>query len=126
MGQAAPIVLADNVPTNHTFNPVTTGPTSMLETSEMAIAAAEKQLIAGLSRATSTRPTDRVTQRLNIPFMQTVDGVNSVRSTARVDVTVVVPVDCTAAERLVIAHLYKNMAANAVMMAYITTRDQMY
>lgn len=126
MGTPAAITLADNVPTNHVFNPIVSGPKALLETSEMAIPAAEKQLILQMSRASVTRLTDRVVNRLNIPFQQLSDGVYSVRSTARVDVSIVVPADCSSAERLIIAYLYKNMAANSVVQAYITTRDSMW
>jgi hypothetical protein len=126
MAAAAAIVLADHVPTNHTFNPIETGKTSLFETREMAIPAAEKQLILQLSRASSARHTDRITERLNIPFMQTVDGVNSVRSTARVETTIVIPDDCSSDERALVQRLYENMAVNPVVRLYVTTREQVW
>lgn len=127
MPSASTITVADQVPTNHVFNPITTAPGSaLLETREATTTAGEKQLILQLDRASAKRATDRVTIRLNLPFEQTVDGVTSVRSIARLDCVVIVPSDTTSTERALVAALVKNTLANAVVQGYITTRDPLY
>lgn len=127
MPAAANIVLADHVPANHTFKPISQSGNAFLhETSEMTIGGAERTLILELSRQSSTRATDRVTVRLNVPFEQTVDGVTSVRSTARFIGEVVMPSDMTATERSLFAALVKNALAHATVQGYMTNREPVY
>lgn len=126
MPQAAAVVLADNVPTNHTFNPIVTGGKAVFETSEMHIGAAEKQMIWTLDRASARRPTDRVSARLNVPFEQVVEGTYSVRSIARHIGETVVPSDCTSTERTMLAYLVGAMWTNAILRGYTSSRDPVY
>lgn len=126
MPAAASITLADNVPANHVFNPISIGKTGLFETTEMSIGAAERQLILELSRASSSRVTDHVIVRLNFPFTQTVEGTVSVRDTARFEAKFVLPSSMSSTERLLVATVVANAFDNAVIKGYVTNREPVW
>lgn len=126
MPSASTITIADQVPTNHVFNPITTGATSFLETTTKATGATQESLVLQMDRSSTKRATDRVTVRLNVPFEQTVDGAVTVRSTARFIGEFVVPADCSSTERLMLATMVQNVLANSVVKGYVSSRDQLY
>lgn len=117
---AANIVIADNVPTNHTFTPlsVTLGMTQYIAR-EGNTAMGNPTLSAGLSLATSKRATNRIQFRLNLPREAAVDGVYSLRSTARYVGEIILPDDFTSAERAMFAALVANFHDNALLKGYV-------
>jgi len=123
----ANIVLADSTPANHTFAPVRVeGGVAYHEDRDSTTSAGYKTLSLEMSRATATRPTNRVKVRLNVPYEQTVDGAVVIRSTARHISENIIPDDMSSTERAHFAALIASAHANAVIKGYSSTLDPEY
>lgn len=124
MPAAANIVLADATPANHTFAPVSVSDgVAVHEDRDSTTSAGWKTLYLKLKRAVSGRATNRVEVRLNVPYEQTIEGVVSIRSTARHVGETILPDDMTASERNHFATLLANAYANAVIKGYAKDLD---
>lgn len=127
MPAAANIVIADATPANHTFAPMTVnGGAAVFEDRDSNTSAGFKQLLLSMSRATASRPTNRVNIRLNVPYEQLVDGAYTIRSIARLSADVVLPDDMSATERDHFAALCKNAFAHATIVGYVGDLDVVY
>lgn len=129
MPAIANIVLADATPANHTFVPVSCTPDQAVWLDrDGTTAAGSKELVASYSRANSSRKTDRIKIRLNVPYeaTSTDTGLTYVAYTARLSSDVVLPDEMSATERGHFAALVANAFANAVLKGYISNLDPAY
>lgn len=121
------IVLADSVPANHTFQPVSvTTAASVLIDRATNIAEGNPTLILGFNMANTKRKTDRVDVRLNFPIERQVDGVWVVTDTARFIGQWIVPVSMTQTERDNFEALADNLVSHSVVEGYIADRNPFY
>lgn len=84
------------------------------------------RLSVGLSPASAKRSTNRIPVRLDLPVLQTVNGVNSVAYTGRFNGEFVIPDVMTAAERADLHAYVANALDNALVKAVIKDLDPMY
>lgn len=127
MSQASNIVLADSVPANHTFSPISsTDNVVVYRDADAVTAAGKKQIQIGFSPISSTRDTERTKIRFDMPIENTVDGRTVVVGTNRIFIEAVVWSGCTATERANFYALAKNLAAHAVAQAAIRDGDPPY
>lgn len=84
------------------------------------------RLGVGLSTAKANRPTNRVDIALDLPILQSVNGVNSTAYTGRFKGTFVLPDQMTAAERADLAAFVANALDNAQIRAVIKDLDPLY
>lgn len=121
------IVLADSVPANHTFQPVSvTTAASVLIDRATNIAEGNPTLILGFNMANTKRKTDRVDVRLNFPIERQVDGVWVVTDTARFIGQWIVPVSMTQTERDNFEALADNLVSHSVVEGYVADRNPFY
>lgn len=123
MSTIANLTVADNVPANHVFYPIQSGPRSLWITHEAANALTQASFLVDTSLATPARATDKVKMNLAWPFAQTVDGAVFARSIARRFSDWVLPADMTTAERLLFVAISMNIEASALVKAILTDRD---
>lgn len=128
MPAAANIVLADNTPANHTYEPIEVDPANSLwlERTLSTTSAGAEALRITFSRSSSARPTNRIGLRLDLPYEQTVDGVTTVYDTFRFSATFTMPETMTGAQRDHAGVLCKNLLANAVVQGYIQDLTPVY
>jgi len=84
------------------------------------------RLGVGFSPASSKRATNRVDISLDLPILQTVNGVSSVAYTGRFKGYFIVPDVMTAAERADLAAFVANALDNAQVRGVIKDLDPMY
>jgi len=120
MPSAAQLVIADQVPTNHNFDPVEA---AMVKTTwvntEATTSLGRMTVSAGISLATAKRPTNRVTVRVAKPFEYTADGIVLIRDTARYNGEFVLPSAMSATEMLYFEAICRNFTGHATIKAMI-------
>jgi len=128
MPVAANIVVADHVPTNHTFNPldITTGNALFAERAIAATSAGFELLRLLFSKSTTRRPTDKTTIRLDMPLEQVVDGVTVVYATARFDGNFTLPDVMTSTQKLKFGALVRNVFAHATVRGVYETGETVW
>jgi hypothetical protein len=127
MPTAADIVLNDSAPAAHTFEPQSITPDKAVHVDrDSTTSAGQKNLILGVSPARPSRPTNRVTVRLNMPVEYTVDGVVRVRDIARHSSDTVLPEAMTTTEREDFAAFIMNAYANAVVKGLVEELEPVY
>jgi hypothetical protein len=129
MPSASSITLADGqaTPVNHTFDPLSVTPSqSLLVDKSSVTSGGMNQLIVGLDPSKSSRRTNRVSIRFNMPIEQTVSGVTEVAYTARFSADVILPDQMTQAERDDMGAFIKNALSDSVVNAIITDLDPLY
>lgn len=112
MPSATQISVNDATPTAHLFDPVGKTPSGAVlyfNNTDASTSATAEGVTLSMSRASGTRTTNRIKISLAIPYAQTVDGAVEVRSTARMNVDVILPDDMTVAEREDFAALASNL-----------------
>lgn len=126
MASAANIVLADKTPANHTFEPIQVAPALTIHEEHGVALTPPGQLsfTTGLSLASASRSTDRVTIRFTFPVEQTVDDITSVAYTLRANLDVIIPSQATNAQREHLAAYVQNLMANAVIKDYYLRKPQ--
>lgn len=122
MPAASQISINDATPAAHLFDPVAVSTNLALfrNTTGAATSATEEQIGLSLSRANSTRVTNKAKFTLSVPYEQTVDGAVIARSVARANVEVTLPDDMSSTERGHFAALLANMFDHADIKGYIT------
>lgn len=128
MPAASSISINDATPTAHVFVPVQVSPNLSLfrNTADAATSATEEQVGMSISRATSSRATNKVKLTLSVPHEQTVDGAVVERSTARMNVEFVLPDDMSSTERADFAALAANSLDAADIAGYITDLEPVW
>lgn len=123
------ITLADNVPTNHVFNPLmSSSGHALLIARETVTSAASRVLELLFSPSTKTRVTNRVQVKLAYPIEVTdsTTGVVSTRCTPRFEGVWILPDSMTTAERLTFDTLVEASVTNTVRRGYVRTLDPFY
>lgn len=121
------IVLADNVPSNHTFNPISASVgLSRWMTSAAATFAGNETIDIKMSPSSRTRNTTRVTVLFSDPVEVTESGIVVVNDTLRANLEVVIPDGVAATRALAFYTKLKNLAAHATVQSYIADRIPVY
>lgn len=128
MPAASTISINDATPTAHAFVPVQVSPSLSLfrNTADAAISASEEQIGLSISRASSSRATDKVKVTLSIPYEQTVDGAVIVRDTARMNAEFILPESMTSGEKADFAALVANLFDHADVSGYLTDLEPVW
>jgi hypothetical protein len=114
-------------PVAKSFAPVAVAPdNSVFAEKSAGTSAGYKQLSYGLSMASASRPTNRVSISLNYPVLQTVNGVSTVAYVGRFKGDFVVPDVMTAAERADLHAFVANGLAHANIKAAVKDLDPSY
>lgn len=121
MPAATSISINDATPTAHVFVPVSVTPQLFVlrNTAGAANSATEEQAGLSLSRANSSRATNKVKVTLSKPHEQTIDGLVVVRDIARFTGEYTLPETMSATERNHFATLVKNLVSNADVEDYV-------
>lgn len=128
MPAASSLSVNDATPTAHVFVPVQVSPSLSLfrNTADASTSATEEQIGLSISRATSSRATNKVKVSFSKPHEQTVDGAVVERSTARANIELTMPDDMTSTERADFAALVANALDNADIAGYITDLEPVW
>lgn len=129
MPSGATITINDGAgtPVATDFEPVSIMPSkSILANRNTEGSAGFRQMTLGFSPASARRKTNRVTFHLDIPCVDTVDGVESVRCVMRGHLDVVIPDEATSGERSDLAAFLANGLAHSTIEGYIKSLDPMY
>lgn len=114
-------------PVAKSFNPERVAPELSTFTERTAgVSAGFPRLSIGFSAASSKRATNRVDVSLDLPILQTVNGVSSVAYVGRFKGYFVVPDVMTAAERADLAAFVANALDNAQIRAVVKDLDPLY
>lgn len=114
-------------PVAKSFAPERVAPDLSVFTERTALASAGFiRLSTGLSPASSKRNTNRVTIKLDLPVLQTVNGVSTVAYVGRFDGVFVIPDVMTAAERADLHAFVANGLNNSLVKAVVKDLDPMY
>lgn len=130
MGQVTgPLTINDGsaTPVARTFSPekVSPGDSVFVERSS-GVSAGFLRLGIGMDPASKNRPTNHVTIALDLPTLQTINGVSSVAYTARFTGKFILPDVMTAAERANARALVANALDQALVTAVIKDLDPLY
>lgn len=124
------ISIADATPTAHVYRPISIGDVngnSTLINTESTTNAGNRSMVLGYSFASPKRRTDKVQVRLNFPKEVTdTEGNVVVKSTGRFIGEYIIPDDWSETERSHFFASVKNLAAHAVVEAYVKSRDPFY
>lgn len=114
-------------PVAHSFAPERVTPDLSTFTERTAGSSAGYiRLGVGFSPAASNRPTNRIDINLDLPVLQTVNGVSTVAYVGRFKGYFVVPDQMTAAERANLHAYVANALANATVKGVVKDLDPMY
>jgi hypothetical protein len=91
-----------------------------------AVSAGFYKLSVGYSEASSKRPTNRVDLTLDLPVLQTINGVSTVAYVGRFKGYFVIPDTMTAAERADLHAFVANALDNTAVKAVVKDLDPMY
>lgn len=109
------------------FDPVSIMPSkSILANRNTEGSAGFRQMILGFSPSSSKRKTNRVSFHLDLPCVDVVDGVESVRCVNRAHLDVVIADESTGAERDDVAAFIANALSHATIQGYIADLDPMF
>jgi hypothetical protein len=127
MPATANIVIADNVPSNHTLVPqtATMGLSSWIGTAASTFDG-NLRLALTMSPPSKSRATTRIKESFVVPFERDVDGVILVQDSISFFTDAVIPKTVSAAEALKAYTLWKNLQANAFIQAYLANREPAY
>lgn len=128
MPAAASLSISDATPTAHVFVPVSVSPQLSLfrNTADAAVSASEEQIGLSLSRATSSRATNKAKITISLPHEQTIDGAVVVRDTFRFSGEFVIPDTMSSTERNHAITIVKNAMANATVMGYVSSLEPVW
>lgn len=127
MPAIANIVIADNVPANHTFKPLSASlPLSTWAETTATTYNGNSRLAVSMSNPSSSRKTTRIKAVLSLPIERTVDGIVVVDDTILYTVEAVIPATCSAVEALKAYALFKNLSASTVMQSFFADREPVY
>lgn len=128
MPAASTISINDATPTAHAYPPVQVSPSLSLfrNSADAATSASQEQIGLSISRANSNRSTDKVKVTLSVPHEQTIDGAVVVRSTARMNVDIILPSDMTSTEKADFAALAANLLDHTDVAGYITDLEPVW
>lgn len=127
MPTASSLSINDGDAVAQTYSPFVVGPgRTVLGSDEAATSAGQSQIVLGMSRSNVSRPTDRITFRLNHPREQTVDGIVTVADVGRAHVDFIVPEGWTTADRDDLYDRFVSMVTNGVVTGYVKSLDPMY
>lgn len=128
MPSATSISINDATPTAHVFAPKQVSPALSLfrNVADATTSATAEQIGLSFSEASSSRSTNKVKVTLSVPYEQTVDGAVIVRSTARMNVDIILPDDMTSTERADFAALAANLLDHADVAGYITDLEPVW
>lgn len=114
-------------PVAKSFSPERVGPDNSVFTERTpAVSAGFPRLAIRFSAASSRRATNRIDVDVDLPVLQTVNGVSSVAYVGRFKGYFVVPDVMTAAERADLHAFVANGLANATVKAVVKDLDPMY
>lgn len=124
MAQAATITIADSVPTNRNYNPISTGNGIAIhvDTVTAQTPAGQSVMSMKLKRATGTTA-QRVNVKFDLPVESTVDGTIVVNDVFRFEGSWVIPPSATALQRYNFEALVRNAISHAVVKAYVKDGD---
>lgn len=127
MPAIANIVIADNVPADHTFKPLSASlPLSTWAETTATTYDGNSRLAVSMSNPSASRKTTRTKAILTFPIERTVDSVVVVDDTILYTVEAVIPASCSAGEALKVYTLFKNLAAHTVMQDFFANREPVY
>lgn len=127
MPATANIVIADAVPTNHTYKPRSASlALSTWAESSAATYEGNGRLAIVMSQPTASRRTTREKLTLSIPIERTVDSVISVQDTITYILEAIIPATCSDAEANNAYTQFKNLMSNALVLAYLAQREPVY
>jgi len=114
-------------PVAKSFAPERVSPgTSVFTERSAAVSAGFYKLSIGYSEASSKRPTSRVDVALDLPVLQTINGVSTVAYVGRFKGYFVIPDTMTAAERADLHAFVANALDVAAVKAVVKDLDPMY
>lgn len=127
MPATANIVVANAIPTNHTFKPLSAAlALSTWSETDGSIYEGNARLAISLSNPTSTRKTSRIKMVLSYPFERTVSGIVTVPDTILYTLEAVIPSSCSGSEALDAYTVAKNLMANPLVQSYLANREPVY
>jgi hypothetical protein len=110
MSTMANVVLADSVPANHTFVPVSPYPVSIWEDRTTPITGLGTAALSGsVKRAAKSNEVNRVKINLNVPVEETSTdtGVTTVTGNLRINLDAISPANSTALQRLDVLTMFR-------------------
>lgn len=114
-------------PVAKSFQPERVAPDSSSFTERSSgISAGFTRLTVGFSPASSSRATNRVDVSVDLPILQTVNGVSTVAYVGRFKGYFVIPDVCTAADRANLHAYVANALSNPTVKAVVKDLDPMY
>lgn len=114
-------------PVAKSFSPERVAPgQSVFTERSAAVSAGFYKLSVGYSEASSKRPTNRVDLTLDLPVLQTINGVSTVAYVGRFKGYFVIPDTMTAAERADLHAFVANALDNTAVKAVVKDLDPMY
>lgn len=128
MPAASTIVLNDGT-NNRDFVPVAVSAEKSVFTSRHATTSAGcPVLVLGFDGAKPNRETNKCSIRYNQPkeYTDSDTGLTLVKSTARVDTTIILPDDWSTAERTAFWNTYQAAIANAVVSGYVDSLEPVW
>lgn len=124
MAQATTMVVADQVPANHNYNPITAnGSRAIYVNPEATTAAGRSTLIVDFAGVSANSTREKTKLNLAFPVEQTIDGVTTVHHTNRAVVEIYTDQTATLAEKQNILARIKSALGNAVITTLVTTGE---
>lgn len=124
MAQNAAVVLNNHAAVAKTFTPVVvSGETVIFEDLTAATVAQRNRLVTRPGRFTKTRPTDKPFYGVECPVIRSIDGVDTVVGTIRINADSIYPTDATSTEVNNAYAFFVNGLADALIKGQQRDRD---
>jgi hypothetical protein len=122
--QNAPVVVDNFSAVAKTFTPVVvSGETVIFEDLTAATVAARNRMVTRPGRHTATRSTDKPSFGVEVPVVRSIDGVNTVIGTIRINADAIYPIDATDSEVKDAFAFFWNGLDDALIKAQFRDRD---
>ena len=122
--QNANVVINNDAAVAKTFTPVVvSGETVIWEDLTATTVSQRNRLVTRPGRYTKTRPTDKPFFGVELPVVRSINGVNTVVGTIRINGDAIYPIDATATEVKDAFAFFKNGLSNAILLAQFRDRD---
>lgn len=128
MATAAPLVLADGVPVNRTYQPLQVSSSDSIFVDKTTYTTLGQQSTVQIlwKGYTEKRATDRVEANMALPKVVTTGTETKVTSIGRVMITYIIPIDFNDVDRGNLAALGKALAADSVVLGLVRDRNTIY
>jgi hypothetical protein len=122
--QNANVVINNDAAVAKTFTPVVvSGETVIWEDLTATTVSQRNRLVSRPGRYTKTRPTDKPFFGVELPVVRSINGVNTVVGTIRINGDAIYPIDATVTEVKDAFAFYTNALANTIVKAQFRDRD---